>query len=266
MFTAGGKNLNQALDLAEARLISICGSGGKTTMMFTLAQEFADAGERVLITTTTKIAKEEAENSWPSIHASDANTIIEQSRPHFSDHGGGAVIATSGQAQDPIKLEGFPSEEIDRLKEDGFFDRILVEADGSRRLPLKAPAPYEPAVPNQTDAHIVVAGLNGLGESLSEETLFRPNIWAQLTGSKIGEPITPESLAAVIAHKDGLAKGCPPNARNILFLNRSGSMQSLFDAKKIIKILSETSGRKPDLAVAGWLLPEVGISEIFNFN
>lgn len=264
MHTEGGISLIEALGLGDARLISICGAGGKTTLMFTLAQMFVDQGKRVLITTTTKIAKEEAEDNWPAIVASTADEVIELYSEQIPENGG-ALIATTGRAKDPIKLGGLAPEEIDLLKESGAFDRILVEADGSRRLPLKAPAPYEPVVPSLTDLHIIVAGLNGLREPLGENTLFRAEIWAELTGTNLGDPVMPEALAAVVLHKGGLAKGCPPGTRNVLFLNRSSSLQRLLDAKEVFRKLSDADGPKPATVVAGWLLPEPGISEIIDY-
>ena len=56
--------LTGALGLERARLVSLCGAGGKTTLMFALAREWVGAGERVLITTTTKIARDEAAGPW----------------------------------------------------------------------------------------------------------------------------------------------------------------------------------------------------------
>ena len=206
MHTDGETTLVEALGVEDAKLISICGAGGKTTLMFTLAKMFACQGDQVLITTTTKIALAEAEDTWPAIAANSAEEIIDLSRELIPEQGG-AVIATTGKAKDPIKLGGLSPEEIDRLKEKGTFDRILVEADGSRRLPLKAPASYEPVVPSSTDTFIAVAGLNGLGKPLGENTLFRPEIWAEITGSKLGDPITPETLATAVTHKQGLTKG-----------------------------------------------------------
>ena len=50
-------SLIDALELVSARLISLVGAGGKTNLMFGLAREFAAAGERVLVTTTTKIGE-----------------------------------------------------------------------------------------------------------------------------------------------------------------------------------------------------------------
>ena len=47
----------------EGGVISLVGAGGKTTLMFRLARELADTGERVLTTTTTRILRPTKEQS-----------------------------------------------------------------------------------------------------------------------------------------------------------------------------------------------------------
>ena len=47
-------------------------------------------------------------------------------------------------------------------------DLVLVEADGSRGLPLKFPGEQEPVIPDNADEILVVCGLNGLGKPARE--------------------------------------------------------------------------------------------------
>ena len=49
--------LKQAFAIRHGEVISLVGGGGKTTLMFALAQELASVGEPVLTTTTTKISE-----------------------------------------------------------------------------------------------------------------------------------------------------------------------------------------------------------------
>ena len=86
-----------ALGLEHSRLISLCGAGGKTTPMFSLAREFVAAGERVLITTTTKIARDAADG-LPSFAATAPEQVLEHARrllPESRRERSGAVIASS---------------------------------------------------------------------------------------------------------------------------------------------------------------------------
>jgi probable selenium-dependent hydroxylase accessory protein YqeC len=232
--------LIEALGLERARLVALCGAGGKTSLMFALACEMAAAGERVLVTTTTKIGSSEAESALPP----------------------GVSISHGGKSADGRKLTGHPPEYLDQLKQAGSFDRLLVEADGSRRKPLKAPAAHEPVIPATTDAVVVVAGLSGLGRPLSEETVFRAEIWATLSGIALGAPVSAESLARVALHEAGLAKGCPASARVTLFLNQAHTPESYVAAATIGRMISAAATRPYERVVYGCLLPSPHVTRL----
>jgi len=256
--------LIQALGLEQARLTSLCGAGGKTSLMFALAREFVAQGQRVLITTTTKIAVEEAVGPWPSLAAGGVEQLLEEAQRllHEGARGrGGAVISYSTRVG--TRLAGFGPELVDSVNASRHFDRVLVEADGSARKPLKAPAAHEPVIPSSTDALIIVAGLNGLGTPLDEEHVFRAAIWAQLSGIELGSPVTPESLARVVAHPQGLARGCPARAGRMLYLNRADTPERRAAAKQAVEALAEAPGHKLKMAVSGYLLPEPAIVDAF---
>ncbi len=225
--------LIEAFGLERARLIALCGAGGKTTLMFALAREMAAKGERVLVTTTTKIGSAEAERPWPA----------------------SISISHGGKSADGSKLIGHPPEHIDELKQGGQFDRVLVEADGSRRTSLKAPAAYEPVIPSTTDAVIVVAGLGKLGLPLSEEIVFRAEIWSALSGTKLGSPVTAESFARVALHEAGLAKGCPKGARVTLFLNQVDTPEARAAAAAIGRLIAAAPKSPFAKVVSGHLRP-----------
>jgi len=259
--------LIEALGLERSRLISLCGAGGKTTLMFSLAREFVAAGERVLITTTTKIARDEADG-WPSYAATTQEQVLEHARMLLPESGpgrSGAVIAYSRVGGDGYRLVGYAPELIDALARTGRFDRILVEADGSARKPLKAPAAHEPVIPPATDALIIVAGINGLGLPLSEENLFRADIWSRLSGLALGSPISAESLARSVAHPDGLARGCPTHARRTLFLNQADTPERYAEAKRVADFLGTAHGNMVERVVIGCLLPRPEIAEVVSF-
>lgn len=258
--------LSQALELEGAGLVSLVGAGGKTNLMFALAREAVAQGRRVLVTTTTKIAAEEAEGPWPAFAADGAEMVLEKARQALGRASGGAVIAYSAKAQGDTRLAGLAPECVDALAAGGFFDLIVVEADGAARKPLKAPAAHEPVVPAATDAFIMVAGLNGLGRPLDAGNLFRPELWAERSGDTLGEPITPKGLANVVLHEEGLTKGCPPGARRILFLNRADTNERRAAAERIFGHLADAPGPKPRLAAYGRLLPEPEVRKVVKFS
>ncbi len=251
--------LVQALGLEADRVISLCGAGGKTSLMLALAGEFADAGERVLVTTTTKIASDEVTGRWPVLTAGEPNEIAEHAR-HAGQGAGGAVIVVAGDTDGGRKLAGFPPGHLDQVRKLPGFERIVVEADGSRGKPLKAPARHEPVIPATTDALVMVAGLNGIDRPLDEANVFRAELWSARTGLALGAPVSAGSIARMAVHPDGLGRGCPAGARMVLFLNQADTASKVAAASRVIDALAKAD-RRPERVVIGCLRPTPRIVE-----
>jgi len=133
-------------------IIAVVGSGGKTTLIKKLASRYRSEGKTVLITTTTHMFVEE-----DTLLTDDAGAIIH-------------AIKETGYA-----MAGIPDgEKIKPLSQETFdtactcADVVLVEADGSKCLPLKYPNATEPVIPNHTDEIIVVCGLNAIGQKAKD--------------------------------------------------------------------------------------------------
>ena len=190
--------------LEKGGVVSIVGAGGKTTLMYCLARELAEAGESVLTTTTTKILKPEKDQAAHFIFARSVGEIVKRAEELPANHP--HLCASLEQTGPNGKTRGFPPEWIDELMQTHVFQWILVEADGAARRPLKAPADYEPVIAQTTKWLIVVVGLDAIHKPLGEEWVFRPEFFQALTGLSTGEPITPEAVATAIKHENGLLK------------------------------------------------------------
>jgi molybdenum cofactor cytidylyltransferase len=118
------------------------------------------------------------------------------------------------------KAFGLPPGIIDALAASSHFDVIINEADGSRMRPLKAPAAHEPVIPGCTTLLVPAAGLDVLGQALSDEAVHRADLVSQLSGAVLGQPITGATVAAILAHPEGGLKNAPAQARIIPFLNK----------------------------------------------
>ncbi len=135
------------------RVIAVIGSGGKTTRIHQLTGHFLRAGKKVLVTTTTHMMAEEG---------CDLSGNVENIRKKIKDSG----YCMAGIPAEDGKIGPLPEELYEKACE--LADVVLVEADGSKRLPVKYPAPQEPVIPkNATEIH-VVTGLSALGKPLKE--------------------------------------------------------------------------------------------------
>ena len=109
-------------------IAAFTGGGGKTTLIYYLAEKFAGEGKKVIVTTTTHMAWEPGR---PFADAGDAAGV----RQLLAQYG--YVTAAYHKAGQP-KISGPDREILEKLS--GLCDALLVEADGSKRLPLKVPA------------------------------------------------------------------------------------------------------------------------------
>jgi probable selenium-dependent hydroxylase accessory protein YqeC len=187
--------------------------------MFHLARLLVQSGKKVLTTTTTKILVPTTEQSETVLVAADPATILSQAAPLLS--ASRQITAAAALMDDGVKLKGFAPEAIRTFTGSGLFDWILVEADGAAKRPLKAPAGHEPVIPSGTTVLVAVAGLEVVGEPLSEELVFRSGLAGQLMDLSDGETITVAALARLLAHPSGAFKDAPPRARRFIFLNKA---------------------------------------------
>ena len=167
---------------------SVIGSGGKTSLLAALARELPGT---VALTTTTHVRPFAGVTTLvTSADADDVRAALAESR----------VICVGSRAEKDGKLVT-PELGMDVLA--ALADYVLVEADGSRALPLKAHAPWEPVVPAGSAQTILVVGASGLGRPV-REVAHRPERFCELAGCAPDDAATPELVACVIA-AEGLA-------------------------------------------------------------
>ena len=220
-------------------VISLVGAGGKTTLMFRIARELAAAGETVLTTTTTRIYRPEPAQSAQVVVAAEPAAALAElaARLRQSRH----VTAAAGLISEAGKLAGYLPESVDALRAAGLFRWIIVEADGAARRPLKAPSAHEPVIPACTDWVIALAGMAAVGRPLDARWVFRAERFGALAGLGAGESVTPEAVAAVLLHPDGILKGCPRQAARCVFLNQADLPDASEAARAVCAALARSS-------------------------
>ena len=158
---------------------AIIGGGGKTTLMECLAEELS-AQARVIMCTTTHIYPEQ--NMRCLVSPFEAEVEAELARTH---------CVCVGSASESGK---FSAPELTFRTLCALADYVIVEADGSKRLPLKAHAAHEPVIPPEANQTILVAGASGFGRPM-RESVHRAPIAAQALDVSEDTTVTPELWA-----------------------------------------------------------------------
>lgn len=161
---------------------AIIGSGGKTSLMYKLAEELSQ-NSRIIICTTTQILKPEHIITLISPSEEDIEKAFEYNS-----------CICIGSKNEKGKLS-VPEIKFNVLMK--YADYIIVEADGSKGLPLKAHAEYEPVIPKESVETIVVLGIKGIGKPI-KEVCHRPELYAEILKIDVNTLVTPEMAAEVI--------------------------------------------------------------------
>ena len=159
---------------------AVIGSGGKTTLLRTLGTELAEAGGRVLLCATMKIYP------FPGLPCAHDRAELDALAP--------SPLLCAGAPLEHGKLTAL---EVPMADLAARFDYVLVEADGSARLPLKAHASHEPVIPPEANRTICVVGISGFGRPI-REAVHRPERFAALAGAWAEDAATPENTARVL--------------------------------------------------------------------
>lgn len=239
------------LDLRGGGVISIVGAGGKTTLMERLAREIMIRGETVLVTTTTRIIMPQGERPERVIISGRTGEVLALAKDLLLTSG--RLTAAGAYLPSQDKLVGFRPAQIEELEQGNLFDWILVEADGARRLPLKAPAPHEPVVPPSSRWVVAVVGLDAIGRPLTDKWVFRSRLFAEITGLAPGAAITEESVAAALVHEKGIMKDCPAGALRYVFLNKAETEDRRLMGRRIARSLQEKGPLRPERVIIGAL-------------
>jgi len=230
--------LINALDIKKNEVISLVGAGGKTSFMYALARELASLQRKVLITTTTHLKKPTGKicelmvlEKYPAASANKINKILKISN-----------VALWADKEAPNgKLRGLPVEIVDIIVDMGIADTILIEADGSKGLPIKAPAPHEPVISKKTTILIGVIGIDALGRTIDGKTVHRPEFLSMISGKPIGGIIDEAVIQNLICSPHGLFKGATEQMKKAVVINKVDNNSILDLAIKLAESIRSTN-------------------------
>lgn len=218
--------LANQLGLGERELVSLVGGGGKSTMLFALGNGLASQGRRVVLTTTTKMSRDQA-LSAPTVCWSASEVGAAFGKP-------GPLMLVADI--DDHKISGAPPEVVDHLFEASDADYIIVEADGSRGRPLKAPGPHEPVVPSLSTTVVVLVGIDAVGNRL-DAVAHRVKVATRFTGLTPSTLITPRHCVDILMHQDGVLRPCPPAARVVVAITKVSTEADIEAADEMERLL-----------------------------
>ena len=269
------KELKDCFGLSKQEIVSVIGSGGKSSLIAYLANSYSH--EKVLISTTTKVLmarEDECDELWLDPVCWEREIMS------------GIVIAGDKIIQDGILKLQMPKDSK-FVKIFNQFDKVFLESDGSRGLPLKGWMEYEPVILPETSMTIGIVPITAIGKPVTKEFIHRLPLWLELIegnvekdigfdrerdrgkctsidkekdrnkGEKRGKTIILEKdLAKTIANEKGLwskAKG-----KRVLLINQVEDKEQLESAKRIVELLPDDCKKSLNRIIVGSVMKEVG--------
>lgn len=206
----------------KKHIVSLVGAGGKTTVMYQLAEHFASLGKKVLVTTTTHIFK-------PACNFAQSVAEVEALWQAGSYAVVGNMEAGTG------KLTQLPTEVFEKYSD--LADLVLIEADGAKGLPCKVPAENEPVLLSESDTVIAVMGFDALHQPI-KEVCFRLGKVMDVLGIPSEHCFTEEDVVNLLLSEQGAFKNV--GQRNyFIVLNKCDDENKVNSALKIKSLLAK---------------------------
>ena len=191
--------------LAADGLVAVVGAGGKKSTIYELAGRL----DHAVVTASVRI---------PIFDSEVARVVV-------TDDPVGAVASNDEwplgvvpEREREDRYLGYdPTTVADLAAAD--VDAVLVKADGARSRLLKAPDDREPQIPGNADTVLPVASARVVGKALDDTHVHRPERVATVAESEVGDELTAEDVAAVLASERGGLKDVPRDARVVPVVN-----------------------------------------------
>ena len=221
--------LKKCFAFSGHQIISVIGSGGKTSLIKHLSKAFPM--EKILVSTTTKILM-----------------------PKKGEYGKAVVVGDKLTIDSVEKLQ-MPKDK-NFIKSFAQYDKVFLESDGSKGYPLKGWADDEPVILAETTITIAMLPLTVIGKQANEKNIHRLHLWLKCCHLQKGALISEEALVKMIVAENGLLH--KTRGEVILFFNQVESQEQLESAKKIIELLPERHKRKISKVIAGSVFENKG--------
>lgn len=241
----------------KGRIVAFVGGGGKTSLLMACAREHAEAAREakgratfLLMTTTTKMLMPEVSKECDVVIIGTdlqdvvnkiASFVLKRVRENVSGRVFLASEALTETYRGRVKVRGidprWPAYIMERCPQ---ITLALVEADGARHRPLKAPASHEPVVPSMCDVVVGVAGIDCVGKRLSDDAVFRPNEIAKITHTRVDVDVIRNcDVANILVHRGHWRIPRRTRAAYVVCINKlDDTIELSSDASEILKHIS----------------------------
>ncbi|MDP8948715.1 MAG: selenium cofactor biosynthesis protein YqeC, partial [Actinomycetota bacterium] len=189
------------------------------------------AGMTVLAVPTTKLFVSEAEKIGPLVTSEDADELRAKAEEALSGGASGIVVGSGLLSKN--RVGGVEPAVVSSLA--SLADVVLVEADGSRRRPIKGTAEHEPALPDSATLVVAVGNISAFDMPVDEEHVHRPELFSKLTGIGPGQSITAGAFARALA--EGSLAEIPEGARPAALITGVHPGKSMADASVVTREL-----------------------------
>ncbi|MAT44502.1 MAG: putative selenium-dependent hydroxylase accessory protein YqeC [Anaerolineaceae bacterium] len=229
------------------------GSGGKSTLMFSIANQFYS---NAILSTSTHLGSDEA-NYVPmsyDLSVKPLDLVLADLRKLREN----VLIFKEYTPKDQQKLSHPTMEELKMISNwcRMHSSPLFIEADGSRKIPVKAPAYHEPAIPKWVNTVCVVIGLGSLGKKINATSVFRHHIFNELIKSNENDVLTTSHFFDYLSNPNGGLKNIPKSAKKILFLHQADLIsldENIYDLcyrlKEFFDDVILSSGRNQEITI-----------------
>lgn len=217
---------------ANGTIWSVIGGGGKTTLLRSLADELVAEGKTVILATTTHFLPFSGIDTVVSTDEFEVARQVKTQR----------VICVGSPAHEARNAGKLAPSRIAPQDLASLADFVLVEADGSRHMPVKAHSNREPVIPDGSDLTIMVVGASAFGRPVAQ-TVHRAELFCENSGCEQNDVVTPELLARHLATEARRGAADP----NLVIVNQAESPETIEAAHALYEELIATGMKVPML-------------------
>ena len=226
-------SLTEATGLFQEKspVVSVVGAGGKTTTIRRLFEEYVKIHQPVIVTTATHIE-----------HWNWENVLVEESISRLHELLKNHIGVWVGTPTQNRKLCKVSDEFFQILLEEKI--PLIIEADGGKRMPCKAPQEHEPVIVKETDCVIAVYGLSAIGKPIGD-VCFRKEIVLNILEKSSRDILTENDMIKLALSPLGGKKSVEDHMEYQIIFNQADTKEMQEQAKR----MAEAIGACADIRV-----------------